>query len=207
MQSRLIDQTIWLNDNDPRPEKRISPFDHPTRIVGAFSYELPFGKGKKFAVQSRWADVLVSGWKLNSIYTFQSGAPITWINGSTNNISDYIYYGGPLNLNNRSTDGPAFDTSVFNTKSAEQLQYHIRTFATTFGKLRQDGISNWDASMIKEQYFRERTYLQLRFESFNVINHPTFAAPSTQPANLQFGIITSQSNRPRALQAGVRLVF
>ena len=207
MRSRLMDQTIWLNDTDARPEKRISPFDRPMRIVGAFSYELPFGRGKKFAVQSRWADLLVSGWKLNSIYTYQSGAPITWINGSTNNISDYVYYGAPVNLNNRATDGPAFDTSAFNTKSAEQLQFHIRTFSTAFGKLRQDGINDWNASMIKQHYFKERTYLQLRFESFNVINHPTFAAPNTQPANSQFGIINSQSNRPRTLQGGVRLVF
>ena len=207
MRSKLIDQTIWLNDTDPRPEKRISPFDHPTRVVGAFIYELPFGKAKRFAPSARWADVLISGWKATSIYTYQTGAPITWINGSTNNISDYIYVGGPLTLNNRSIDVPAFDKSVFNTNSQQQLQYHIRTFSTAFGNLRQDGINDWNASMLKQVSFSERTYLQLRFESFNVINHPTFAAPNTQPTNSQFGVINAQSNRPRSLQAGIRLVF
>jgi hypothetical protein len=40
-----------------------------------------------------------------------------------------------------------------------------------------------------------------------VINHPTFAAPNMQVTNTAFGTITAQSNRPRAIQLGARLVF
>ncbi len=56
------------------PEKRLSPYDHPDRFVFAFVYELPFGRGKRFNVQSRWLDALVGGWGLNSIYTYQGRA-------------------------------------------------------------------------------------------------------------------------------------
>lgn len=207
MRSRLMDQTIWLNDSDPRPEKRISPFDHTSRFVTAILYELPFGKGKRFGVQSRLLDAVVGGWKLNNIYTYQTGAPLTWINGSTNNIGDYVYFGGPLDLQNRVVDGTAFNTAAFATKATEQVQYHVRTFSTAFGNLRQDGINDWNASLIKQFVLGEKKYFQVRFESFNVINHPTFSAPNTQPTNTQFGVITGQANRPRSLQGGLRLVF
>ena len=39
--SKLIEQDSWLNDSDLEPEKRISPFDHPQRIVAARN-ESPF---------------------------------------------------------------------------------------------------------------------------------------------------------------------
>jgi hypothetical protein len=96
---------------------------------------------------------------------------------------------------------------VFDTASATQLEYHIRTFSTTFPNLRQDGINNFDSSLLKRFNFTERMYLQLRLEAFNVINHPTFAAPNTQATSASFGIINTQANRPRTIQIGARFVF
>lgn len=130
-----------------------------------------------------------------------------WTNGSTTTPGDYIYSGGALNLNNRNANSVAFDTTQFVTDPAKQLQYHLRTFATTFGNLRQDGINQFDGSTIK--YFKptETTKLQIRFEVFNLLNHPTFTAPNTTAINSAFGTITAQSNRPRAVQIGARLSF
>jgi hypothetical protein len=96
---------------------------------------------------------------------------------------------------------------VFNTRSADQLQYHIRTFSTTFPDLRQDGINDWNASALKEVRFGEGKYVQLRCEAFNVVNHPTFGAPNTTATSTAFGSITSQANRPRMLQLVARIVF
>ena len=77
---------------------------------------------------------------------------------------DYVYFGGPLNLQNRQTNGAAFDTSLFDTRAADQFQYRIRTFSTTYGDLRQDGINNFDTSLLKRFAITETAYLQLRFE-------------------------------------------
>lgn len=207
IRSKLIERDTWLNDTDPQPEKRISPFDAPNRFVTAVTYDLPFGRGRRFNLQSRWADAIAGGWGINSIYTYQTGAPITWVNGSTTSPGDYVYFGGPLALNNRETNTKAFNTSAFDTKSADQLQYHIRTFSTTFPNLRQDGINEWEASVTKRFEITEKTYFQIRAEAYNALNHPTFAAPNTTATNSGFGLITSQANRPRTLQFGARLVF
>jgi hypothetical protein len=208
MRSKMIDQTTWLNNNDLQPEHRISPFDHPTRIVTALIYELPFGKGRLIQPNSVWAKQLLGGWKVAGIYTYQVGAPILWVNGSTNNPGDYVYFGAPLNVHNRNINSAAFDTSAFDVKSADQFQYHIRTFSTTFQDLRRDGINDVNLSVLKEFSFGERKkLLQLRGEAFNAINHPTFAAPNTQVSNSAFGTITSQANRTRVVQLVGRFVF
>lgn len=52
-----------------------------------------------------------------------------------------------------------------------------------------------------------RRVFRLQADVFNVINHPTFAAPNTTATNTGFGQITSQSNRPRMFQLAARLVF
>ncbi len=129
------------------------------------------------------------------------------MNGSTTTPGDYVYLGGPLSVNTRQVDGPAFDITQFATASTQQLQFHIRTFPTTFNDLRQDSSNNFDASVLKRFAVKRGAYFQLRFEVFNVLNRPTFGAPNTTVTNASFGLISTQSNRPRQVQIGARLVF
>jgi hypothetical protein len=103
---------------------------------------------------------------------------------------------------------PAFNTALFATSSANTFAYHIRTFSTTFPNVRQDGINEWDPSILKRFSVTEKSYLQLRFEFFNVLNHPNFSPPGTLSATSSaFGVITSLANRPRTVQLGARFVF
>ena len=195
--SKLIEQDTYLNDTDSAPERRISPYDHPNRIVVAAIYEIPVGKGKKFNVQSRWLDALVGGWGINSIYTYQTGAPVTWVNGSTTSPGDYPLTNGTnqldvstLNFNNRLADlnaagatVPSFNTSAFVTSSTAAFQYHIRTFPTTFGAIRVDGINEWSPSISKRFTIRENMSLQLRSRiRHNVLEPPGFLDLPTPPA-------------------------
>jgi len=216
--SRLIQQDSWLNDSDPVPEKRVSPFDHPHRFNTAITYDLPIGRNQAIQVQSRWLDAIAGGWHITSLYTWQMGAPVLWGNGSTTSPGDSVFFGGagvlPASVNNReantTTSGvalAAFNTSLFATSSANAFAYHLRTFPTTFPNIRQDGLNEWDPSMLKKFDFTEKAYLQLRFEFFNVLNHPTFAAPNVAPTNASFGVISAVANRPRTIQLGARLVF
>jgi hypothetical protein len=207
MYSKLMEEDNWLNDTDMAPEKRVSPFDHTHHFVLAASYELPIGKGRALPLNSRLANALLGGWVVNGIFTYQTGAPLLWTNGSTTSIGDYLYFGGQLGLNDRQVSGPAFNRSLFDTKSADAFDYHIRTFPTTFGNLRADGINNLDSSLLKNFPITESKYFQLRLEAFNLLNHPTFEAPNTTASNSSFGLITAQANLPRQIQLGVRFVF
>ena len=227
--SKLMERDSWLNDTDPAPEKRISPFDHTHRFVTAIDYDLPIGRGKLVNTSSGFLNALVGGWQLNGIYTFQTGQPLLWMNGSSNNPGDYplcavatttgacpIVNGVPdaatslpiININPRQWSGPAFDTSQFITSSSQLFRFHIRTFPSTISSVRQDGTNNLDASILKSVHLTESKYVQLRMEAFNVLNHPTFGAPNVSvTSGTSFGTITTQANRPRQLQVGVRFVF
>jgi hypothetical protein len=56
--------------------------------------------------------------------------------------------------------------------------------------------------MLKQVPFSDSgmRYFQLRFETFNLFNHASFAFPQLAPTNSAFGLITAQSNRSRAIQ-------
>ncbi len=81
--SKMIEQDTWLNATDAVPEKRVSPFDHPEHFVAAITYDIPVGRNRALDIRSRWLDAIVGGWHLNSVYTWQLGAPLVWTNGST----------------------------------------------------------------------------------------------------------------------------
>ena len=146
-------------------------------------------------------------WQLNATYQFQVGGPLTWLNGSTNNPGDYVYLGGDLNSQPRNVDGYAFDITKFDVKTADQFQYHVRTFSTAFSNVRGDGINNFDASLLKRWRIGEKTTLQFRTEIFNLLNHPVFAAANNTASNSAFGTISSIANRPRLMQFVLRLIF
>jgi hypothetical protein len=201
MYSKIIEEDTRLNATDPNLEKRISADDRTQHVALATVYALPFGDGRWLDFHSRWRNGLLGGWNLTGIYLLQSGAPLNW-----SGINP-IYYGRPLHFNNRNVDGPAFDTTQFDTNSSQQLADNIRYFGSYFGNLRQDGLNNLDASLLKNFNFTERTYLQVRFEAFNSLNHPTFGAPNLTPTNKDFGVITTQYNLPRNIQIGARLVW
>lgn len=197
--SSLIDRLAYLNDSDPAPEKRVSSDSRPLREVLGATYDLPIGRGKSLDLRSRFGNSLVGGWKLNAMLTLQSGPMLAWGN--------VIYLGGPLNLQPHQPNGVAFNTSVFNTASSQQLADNIRTFDTLFGNLRRDPTKNVDMSVSKSFPFAEQKYLEIRIETFNTTNRVTFGAPSLSPTSTTFGVIGTQANSPRAVQLGARLVW
>ncbi|MCX6626438.1 MAG: carboxypeptidase regulatory-like domain-containing protein [Candidatus Solibacter sp.] len=201
MKSNNVEQMTWMNDSDPVPERRLSPFDRPTRITVTMTYDLPVGKGRLLDVQSRPLNAIVGGWKIATTYQYQAGGPIVWNNG------DYVYFGGGLKLDPRSVDSPSFDKGVFDTNSANQFQYHVRTFSTTYSSLRSDGINDLATSLMKDFRLGEKFNLQFKADAFNAINHPVFAAPNVTPTNSTFGTITAQANRPRMMQLSAKINF
>jgi len=173
--------------------------DYPDHFVITGSYEMPFGRGKKFlGTAGKPVDLVVGGWVLNSIYTWESGGALSWGN--------VIYLGGPLNMQPRNL-AQAFDVTRFDRVSADQLSQNYRTFPQMFQNLRSDAANNVDLSMLKNFHITERMNAQFRFEAFNAFNRTEFAAPNVSPTSSSFGTITGQANTSRQIQMGLKLKF
>ncbi|HKP87532.1 MAG TPA: TonB-dependent receptor, partial [Blastocatellia bacterium] len=79
-----------LNQDDQFPTKSISDQDYPHRLTVSSIYELPFGSGQQFLSNANaFVSKLVSGWQVQGVYAYQSGAPLTFGNA--------IYFGDPKN--------------------------------------------------------------------------------------------------------------
>ena len=67
-------------------EKGRASYDVHHRWVSSFTYELPFGKGRKYMNSGGLKNTLLGGWELVWTQTFQSGTPFTvTFAGSTSN--------------------------------------------------------------------------------------------------------------------------
>ena len=197
--SKLIEKTARLNGGDAALVKDVASDDRPQRLVMSGSWDLPFGKGQRFASHGNvLVNGIVGGWSVNAIYSLQQGAPLSWGN--------VLYLGGPLNNQPRNVGG-VFDVTRFERDSTKQLLNNVRTFADRFSNLRQDGVNNVDFSAIKRFPLREKVSLEYRAELFNLLNHPLFTAPNLTPTSSAFGLITSQSNLSRRTQMALRVVW
>jgi hypothetical protein len=64
-----------------------------------------------------------------------------------------------------------------------------------------------DLTVLKEIKFLDSRNLELRFEGFNVLNHPSFAAPATTINTGSGGQVSSTINGSRVLQASAKVFF
>ena len=204
------------------PEWAYGPSDanHTNRFVAALTYELP---GK--TIGNRFLREAFGAWQINTIATFESGAPTTVWNGYT---SSYDYMGDvPLQTcNGNLSRGDRTFTHYFNTDCYTEpaasidpnlIAQGITNFAVSRGNetrnnLRQPGINNWDMGLQKTfTLFGEGRALVFRGDSFNAFNHAEWSTIDTFDdrqvnAQSQFGYVTG--GRPgRHMQLNVRFVF
>ena len=229
--SKLIESDIFLNPEDTRVTEEISPEDHKYHLAVGGTYNLPFGKGKTFSFGGShlWNEVL-GGFVINAIDQFETGAPLVFsadiplAPGATlRSITNQ-----PRNANGSSAQGhPGLNVAAFVTGSATacpaagacngttyidgQYADHYRTLPQTLNWVRADGYNNVDASILKNFDLPGNAYLQLRFETFNTLNHPVFAPANTSSATSStFGYDSTgviANSLPRQVQLGARIVF
>ncbi len=112
------------------------------------------------------------------------------------------------NPNATPTGTQSLAQAIANTTNATFTD-HYRTLPQTLSNVRMDGYNNLDASILKNFKIKEKASFQLRFETFNTLNHPIFAAPNLTPTASNFGYITATAtnSQPRQVQLGGRIVF
>ena len=202
--SKFMEATTFLNAFDKRPERVISDMDRPHRFNSSVMYELPFGRGKRFASGAgALMNKFLSGWQVQAIYTYQSGQALPWgniiFNGDIKDVS--------LPAGERRAERWFNTDAGFTRDTTKQLSQNVRYFQTRFSGIRGDVTNNWDSSILKNTTLREGMRMQFRFEALNAANHPTFANPSNDPYSSSFGSITSQRGYSRRVQLQIRLQY
>jgi len=206
--SKFMEAMGYLNPFDASPAEVISGADRPHRFVMSGIYELPFGRGKRWAHTSNpVVSRSIGGWQLNGIFTYQSGFPIGFAGG--NPAGNNIFTGNfaDLPIENPTVERWFNTDAGFNKNAQQQLQWNVRTFPFRDPRLRSDALENIDLSVIKNTSIREGMNIQFRAEALNAFNSPHFAAPNMDPTNASFGRVTGVLNYARRLQLGIRFVF
>jgi hypothetical protein len=171
-------------------------------------YNLPFGENQHFgASASAFTRKLISGWQLNAIGSAQGGFPFSIAGTDTNNVNEATalradQVGNPYPSGFVKNVDHWFSPSAFRNPAAGNYGNTSRNL------LRGPGVATLDASIFKNTKF-ERLEVQLRFESFNALNHPTFATPNSSVTNSALGTISATNSKvpARENQAAVRLIF
>ena len=202
--SKNMEATSFLNAGDPAVNRSIGSLDRPHRLNLQGLIELPLGRGRAFGSHMpKVLDGFLGGWQVNNIFTYQSGAPLGFGNIIFNgNLHDIPLTSGERSANRWFNTGAGFVTA-----SSQQLSMNIRTFPKALAGVRGDGQTAWNASVIKHFRMKERINLELRFEGYDILNHPNFSDPNTTVTSSAFGTVTSQAGLSREFQAAARITF
>lgn len=171
--------------------------DHvPNRFTAAFSYTLPFGRGKRFLGSAPWyVDRLVGGWQLNDEWTLQNGVPLSIQQTNLNSGLGTTGVGGTYQRPNLVGDahlacysGRPQSRLGVSTVGTQQPYLNAAAFAPapayTYGNAPRmlpcagPGSNNSDVSINKDIKFSERVNLQFRAEALNAFNTPQFGTPT-----------------------------
>lgn len=196
-----------------RLEKSIGAFDQTHQFKISTLYELPFGKGKRWASHG-FLSYAIGGWRVSAIQIYSSGYPIA------------LARNNPLPINNAQTrplidsydnwrapiKGDKFDPAVdrfFNPASQFPAQ-PIAAFgnATRYNpKVRGFWNNNENVSLAKTFSLRENLRIDLRGEAFNVLNRTVFGTGNNNLNAADFGVVTNQVNTPRQMQVALKIYW
>ena len=207
------DSALPLDASKPLSFNRSnSQFDLRNRFVLSYNYELPFGNHS-----SGWKKYLLAGWSQSGIFSTQSGFPVTVFAAPIAGISDLL-------LNGTNNGSSAVNTAV----NGNATQLHPLPFFSSYvvpttlpvseplleqngtsgrNQLRLAGLTDFDAAFSKRVRFTEHKALELRWEAFNVLNHPNFSGYVNTFGSSQFNTYTTTATNARAMQLSARFIF
>ncbi|MEX2264709.1 MAG: TonB-dependent receptor [Bryobacteraceae bacterium] len=205
----------WANAYDRRGNRGLAFFDATHNFTWGGSYDLPFGRGRKFGSNmNRAADLIMGGWTFSSIVQLRTGFPFT-VRGRDQ--TGQAVRGGvradrlgsfSVNDSDRTIDAWFGIQCRGGGTPCPYADPAPGTFGNAgIGTERAPSFANWDASIGKIFNITERQHIDFRAEFFNFTNHVNWGAPA-QTINAQnFGTIGSQANNPRNIQFGLKYVF
>jgi hypothetical protein len=173
-----------------RLEKARAGFDVKNRFVDTFTYDLPFGRGRRFLSNGGWMDKVFGGWMFTWSDTLQSGR----IFGVSFAGSPNKYLPG---LSRPDIVASSFDQALVQPwnigpnrfpTTAENKYLNVAAFAYpaayTPGNLGRNTFRGpflyWSqTSLAKEVPIKERLRFTMKVNISNVFNRPEFSSPSS----------------------------
>jgi len=222
--SKAIDSTDddgWasLTWNDPsvfRRNRAQAGYNTPHIFQLAYVYELPVGKGKRWASSGGVATAILTGWQTSGILSAISGQPFSLTSSAALNAvgqrqtPDQV--GAAKKLGGIGTGQPFYDATAFADVPAPPPGIPPRYGTVGRNTLLGPGSVNMDFSLFRTFKIAERLDLQFRADAANLFNSPHFFNPGVNDSNNNidsghFLEITSAKNDERQFRFGLRLSF
>ena len=186
-------------------DRALSNYDQRYRASESFGYELPFGRGKRWLSDRRFATAVLGNWQLQGVITLLSGFHFTPSGKSVCNCGSYV----PQRVNVAATgfgglSNPTpnlwFNPGAF---SLPALGFQGNAGRNT---VLGPGYQQVDISAIKEFLPIERLRVQFRAEFFNILNRANFGTPDMNISDVSAGAITSAYDG-RDIQFALKLIW
>jgi hypothetical protein len=193
----------WYNNS---LEKSLMVDDIPRSLVASYVYELPVGKGRKFAPSNKILEGVIGGWQVAGISNFKDGFPLA-VTNATNNTNSFGGNQRPNIVANPNISNPNI-YQWFNTQAfAQPAPFTFGDVPRTMGYLRSQGTINTDMTLQKYWgLWNESSKLQLRAEFYNLFNRTQFFAPGTTFGTTTFGVVPG-ALAARSIQFGMKLYW
>jgi hypothetical protein len=179
------------SENNPRIQafayyglnRSLLNYDRTHNIQITNIYELPLGKGKRFAT-GKWASAFLGGWQMNNILSFMSGTPFSVsASGTSLDLPGSTQRADQIKAHVNIPGGTGPGQSYFDPLAYAPVT-DARFGTAGFNSLRGPGTANWDVGLFREFSAMERFKIQFRAEAFNASNTPHFSNPGTNVSNL-----------------------
>jgi Carboxypeptidase regulatory-like domain len=195
------------NPFNKKGDVSLSNQDLPQNFVVSYIYELPFGKGKKFASRGGALDRIVGGWSVSGVQRYESGQPIAfgcatgipafagcirydyvpnaplqtaaWKSGNFNPVTDTVF------------NGAAFIDPNSSANLATRGTYAFGTSPRVDGSVRMGPYLSEDFNLMKRTKITESSDILLQISALNAFNRHIWNRPEDLNPNdgAAFGVI------------------
>jgi hypothetical protein len=224
----------FLDIDNGKIERARTPFDYTHAIKANGVWDIPVGKGRKVNISNTFADLIIGGWSVSGLFTWQSGAPFSILSsrgtlnrGGRSGQNTAIALTGKSALDSalsfrQTGNGPymvaasAIGSDGRGVNADGRAPYDGQLFYNpgpgALGTLQRRMFSgpqfvNVSAAILKRFNVSESNYFEFRGEAFNLTNTPSFFIGDQSINSTTFGRITSTVSDRRVLQFGLLYRF
>ncbi|MDE1163314.1 MAG: TonB-dependent receptor [Acidobacteriaceae bacterium] len=211
-------------------DRSLSLADQRHKVVMTGSWDLPFGKGS-LGGQNLVTRNILGGFKLSSIFSAYSGAPMSFtLNSANTNPSQavaYSYRNPNYSGNGKLANRPALTSATLGKTqyldpnawtTTPNYRFAVSARTAPYSGLFQPGNYRWDLSLRREikipNRFASNARLTLEADYFNVTNHTHFVYSASNAVQATIGSSTygtlqvdTNSAYNRAAQLAARFDF